>query len=69
MDSYMRRQLDSYIMGEHIHYDGKVLHRCPQCKRESMVRMVYEMGGWFYPGNEEDEAYCFKCDKEMEIIE
>lgn len=66
MDSRMRASLDSYIMGEHLTRTEEVPHRCPKCKREKSIPMVFDMGGWFY---DDDEAYCFKCNIEMEINE
>ncbi len=60
------RGLDDYIMGTHIYEEDIVQHRCPTCKRESMIPMFYELGGWFYL---DVEGYCENCDKEMELIE
>lgn len=60
--------LDDYIMGTHIHHEERFLHRCPKCKREALILMFYELGGWFYPGNEKDEAYCHNCECELEIV-
>ena len=70
MDSYMRQQLDRHIMGLDIHEeDEEVLHRCPKCQQEKRLSMFYELGGWFYQSECEDDAYCEKCDCELEIIE
>lgn len=66
MDSRMRRSLDSYIMGEHLTRREMVNHRCPKCKQEWRLPMVYDMGGWFY---EEQEPFCTHCEIEMEIVE
>lgn len=67
MDSRMRASLDSYIMGEHLTRTEVVLHRCPQCKGERQIPMLYDMGGWFYI--DDDESFCGNCQVEMEEVE
>jgi len=70
MDNRMRRELDRHIMGENIHYeDNSVLHRCSTCGLERRLPMFFELGGWFYPPEFEDDAFCEKCNEEMNIIE
>jgi len=66
MDARARRSLDDYIMGTNLTREDVVLHRCPQCLNERDVKMVYDMGGWFY---EEAEPFCDHCELEMEIVE
>lgn len=58
--------LDDYIMGIHQHGEEDVPHECPKCGAVKDVPMSFDMGGWFY---KDDEAWCKKCECEMEIIE
>ena len=61
------KALDDYIMGTHIHYSDDVLHKCPKCGYTTKVLMEYELGGWFYPND--DNAFCPNCNIELEIEE
>jgi len=58
--------LDSYIMGEHLTRMEDVLHRCPKCKQEWRIPMMFDMGGWFY---QEVEPFCEQCETKMEVVE
>ena len=58
--------LDDYIMGIHLTREDEVPHKCLKCGKERAVRMLFDMGGWFYPDDEE-AAFC--CGTEMQIIE
>lgn len=69
MDRQTRQSLDDHIMGVHQYHEDAVPHRCPQCKGERTLRMVFDMGGWFYHPTDEDRVWCNKCQCEMEIIE
>ena len=57
--------LDDYITGVHMYYEDDVLHKCLKCGARRMVRMNYDMDGWFY--FDDDDGFC--CDEEMEIVE
>jgi hypothetical protein len=64
------RGLDDYIMGTHIHFeDDRVKHVCPICGEVKYIPMFYELGGWFYPPEFEDDAYCKWCETEMIILD
>lgn len=69
MDGIDSRALDAYIMGVNIHRDDCVLHRCPKCGLERSLPMFFELGGWFYPPQFEDQSYCEKCNVEMDIVD
>jgi len=65
MDNRMRQSLDNYIMGTHLTREDMVPHKCIICGEARLIRMLYDMGGWFYI--DDDDAFCHNT--EMEIIE
>jgi hypothetical protein len=65
MDSRMRRELDSYIMGVHLTHEEDVPHECPRCGRAWSARMLFDMGGWFYI--DDDLAFCPDCGTEGKV--
>lgn len=43
-------------------------HYCPNCGSEWQAGMFYELGGWFYdPEKEDDDPFCSICETEGEI--